>query len=525
MPIPQIRTVKRFEGSLAVDRTRVRTDAGLEGAKEGVLAMLALGQAKPEGSGAVVWIRYDGALPAEGYTVAAGSDGIVVETGGVAGAVYAAATLSQMLAENDGALPFCRIEDEPRFAWRGFLLDVCRHFFPMETVRRLVDLLAYDKFNRLHLHLSDDQGFRFESERFPLLNSVGSWRESTLIKHGGKAYQDGLPHGGYYTKEELRALVQYAKARGVEIIPEFDMPGHALSVMAAYPELACFPEPTKVATRFGVTDFSKKLYCAGSEKTYDFLFALLDEVMDVFPFEYVHIGGDEAVKADWKRCGKCQTVRREQGLKDERELQGYFLNRVIGHIESRGRRAVVWNDGLCRTLTDSAVVQYWTPLSREGAAQIARYINAGGAAILSPVTRLYFDYPYAATPLAKTYRYRPSLHGIRRGNESRILGVEAALWTEWVDTEEKLFFNILPRLAATAETGWTARGGKRYSDFLKRLKPHYALYDRLGLTYAKRAEVPVPPWKRVGGLATFIGGETHAELLEQLKNGTNAPRS
>jgi hexosaminidase len=187
--------------------------------------------------------------------------------------------------------------------------------------------------------------------------------------------------------------------------------------------------------------------------------------MDVFPFEYVHIGGDEAVKADWKRAGNARRCGASRG-EGRARAAGIFSQPRDRPYRVPGRRAVVWNDGLCRTLDDSAVVQYWTPLSREGAAQIARYVNAGGAAILSPVTRLYFDYPYAATPLAKTYRYRPSLHGIRRGNESRILGVEAALWTEWVDTEEKLFFNILPRLAATAETGWTARGGKRYSIFL-----------------------------------------------------------
>jgi hexosaminidase len=271
----------------------------------------------------------------------------------------------------------------------------------------------------------------------------------------------------------------------------------------------------RVATRFGVTDFSRKLYCAGSEATYEFLFALLDEVMDVFDFEYIHIGGDEAVKTDWKRCEKCQNARRKLGLKDERELQGYFLNRVIGHIESRGRRAVVWNDGVCDTLSDRAIVQYWTPLTHAGPAQIARYVNAGGEAILSPVTRVYYDYPYAATPLKKTFRFNPDLPGINRRSKGRILGVEAALWTEWIDSEEKLFFNTLPRLAVTAETGWTGRAGRRYADFLKRLQPHYALYERLGLTYAKSAEQP--PQKRLKTIAMFLRGETHTELLEQDK--------
>lgn len=522
MPIPQVRSMNRYEGAVVFDRTAVQMDDALKGAREGVLAMLALGEDNPAPGGTVISFLKNTAFPAERYTISVGESGVTVETGGEAGAVHAAAAISQLAAENDGLLPHCMVEDEPRGGWRGLLIDVSRHFFPMETLRMLVDLLAYYRYNRLHLHLTDDQGFRFESERFPLLNRVGSWRESTLKKRNGARTQDGKPHGGFYTKAELRELVRFARARGIEIIPELDMPGHALSVMAAYPELACFPDPVQVATRFGVTDFSKKLYCAGSEDTYDFLFALLDEVMDVFDFEYIHIGGDEALKADWKRCEKCQAVRRKHGLKDERELQGYFLNRVIGHIESRGRRAVVWNDGVCDTLTERAIVQYWTPLTHAGPAQIARYVNAGGEAILSPITRVYYDYPYAATPLKKTYRFNPNLGGVHKRSKGSILGVEAAIWTEWIDSQEKLFFNTLPRLAVTAETGWTARAGRRYSDFRKRLQPHYALYERLGLTYAKDAEHP--PRGRLKTITTFIRSETHTELLEQDKkqNATKA---
>jgi hexosaminidase len=385
----------------------------------------------------------------------------------------------------------------------------------METLHRITDLLAYYKYNRLHLHLTDDQGFRFESERFPQLNSIGSTRKSTFVKHNGVARQDNKPHGGCYTKAELRELVRYTKARGIEIVPEIDMPGHALSVMAAYPELACLDEPVEVATRFGVTDFSKKLYCAGSEKTFTFLFDLLDEILAIFPFEYVHIGGDEAVKDDWKRCEKCQKVRREHGLKNERELQGYFLNRIIAYLESIGKRAIVWNDGLCDTLSGSAVCQHWIPWTHEGPDRTARHLNAGGQAILSPVTRMYFDYPYAATPLAKTYRYSAQMRGVRKRSAGNILGVEAALWTEWVDSENKLFFNLLPRLAATAETGWTAPKRKRYEDFLHRLKPHYALYGRLGLSFAKYAERRLPLWNRIGNTVTFATKETDIELLKQ----------
>jgi hexosaminidase len=329
--------------------------------------------------------------------------------------------------------------------------------------------------------------------------------------------RDGVPHGGYYTKAELRELVRYAKSRGIEIVPEIDMPGHALSMIAAYPELACFEEPVEVATRFGVTDFSKKLFCAGSEKTFEFLFSLLDEVLEIFPFSYVHIGGDEAVKSEWKRCERCQKIMRKQGLKNERELQGYFLNRVIDYLALHGRSAIVWNDGLCDTLDKRAICQYWTPLAHGGKAEVARYVNAGGKAILSPVTRVYYDYPYAATPLKKTYEHHPTLRGIRREQQANILGVEAALWTEWVDSEDKLFFNTLPRLAATSETGWVAGKRASYDDFLRRLEPHDRLYDRLGLMHARLAEKPMSMLKRVQGSLTFLTKETHAELIDQQK--------
>lgn len=517
MTIPQVRKQRIQPGTILVNRRAVRLDAALEDAREGVLAMLGLGEAIPGEAGVMIQFRMNAALEPEQYSIKTGRKDVIVEAGGIPGAVYAASTIAQRCAAHDDTLSYGEIEDAPTYPWRGLLVDVCRHFFPIQTLKTIVDLLAYYKYNRLHLHLSEDQGFRFESERFPLLNSVGSYRKSTFVKHADFRGQDGVPHGGYYTKAELRELVRYAKARGIEIVPEIDMPGHALSMIAAYPDLACVSEPVEVATRFGVTDFSKKLFCAGSEKTFEFLFSLLDEVMEIFPFPYLHIGGDEAIKSEWKRCERCQRVMREQGLKDERELQGYFLNRVIGHLASRGREAIVWNDGLCDGLDPRAIVQHWTPWFLEGPGRTIRRVNAGGRAILSPYLHLYYDYPYAMTPLKKTFGYRPTLRGVRKKNQANFLGVEAAIWTEWVDSEEKLFFNTLPRLAATAETGWAAREKPFYDRFTLELEPHYRLYERLGLTYAKHAEKPLPLIQRIRGVLTFAKDETHAELLEQNK--------
>lgn len=515
MPIPQVQQEKRYSGSVSIDRNAALLGAGLEGAREGILAMFAFGAGGSLRGETAVRFVHNPAFQKEQYSISCGVGGVSVEAGSDTAAIWAAATIAQEIAENNGVLPYCLIEDAPRFPWRGLLVDVCRHFFPIKTIYQLVDLMAYYKYNRLHLHLSDDQGFRFESERFPLLNSTGSWRASTLKKRGSAA-QDGIRHGGYYTKNELRALVAYAGARGIQIVPELDLPGHALAILASYPALACFDEPVAVATHFGVSDYSKKLLCAGNEAAFSFACSLLEELLEVFPFPFVHIGGDEAVKSEWKRCPRCQNAMREQGLKNERELQGYFLSRVNRFIKERGRKAIVWNDGLCASLDPDVAAQFWLPFFNGGAGRVERRVNAGSAAIMSHCLRVYYDYPYALTPLKKTYRYEPILRGIKRKNERNVLGLECAIWTEWIDSEEKLFFNTLPRLAATAETGWTARRKKRYRDFLRRLKPHYALYESLGLNYAKHPGRPTPLPRRIKTIAMFLKTDTHTELSQSL---------
>lgn len=503
IPIPKQVT----PGGEPIRLTGLMLDTTFSETAEGIRALLPeLSEGAP---GPAARFCLDASLEQEAYRLACGADGAQIEAGGALGALRAAATIAQLLLVHGGVPAGCDIADEPRFSWRGLSLDVTRHFFPISTIERLLDLMALYKLNRLHLHLSDDQGFRFESERFPLLTGIGSRRKSTLIRRNGREEQDGVPHGGFYTKGELRALVRYAKARGVEIAPEIDMPGHALAMLAAYPELACFPAPTEVATRFGITDFSSRLLCAGRTEVFDFLTALLDEVIEVFPFPYVHLGGDEAIKTEWARCPRCQAAMKQHGLRDERALQGWFLNKVAGHLASRGRRAIVWNDGLDDALTADAVCQHWMGLSG-GTARTKRWIEAGKQAIFSDFWHIYFDYPYAATPLEKTYRYEPALRGMR-GAEGA-LGMECALWTEWIDGEEKLFFNLLPRLAAFAETAWSPKDARSYGGFLRRLKPHYTLYEKLGLPYARGVERRASLWKRLRAAATFLTRDTHAEL-------------
>ena len=368
--------------------------------------------------------------------------------------------------------------------------------------------MARYKLNRLHLHLSDDQGFRFGSERFLRLMDVAAWRPSTAIRRNGRQEQDGVPHGGYYTKDELRLLVSYARARGVEIVPEIDMPGHALAMLAAYPELACFPAPTGVATRFGVTDFSSRLLCAGKEEVFSFLFALLDEIVEVFPFPYVHIGGDEALKREWARCPRCRAAMREHGLNGTRALQGFFLKRVAEHLAAHNRRAIVWNDGLDKALQADVLCQHWSGWGG-GGARTRRHAGAGRQVICSDCFHVYFDYPYAVTPLEKTYRYEPSRCG---APPERVLGMECALWTEWIDCEEKLFFQLLPRLAAFAEAAWSPKAARSYGGFLTRLAPHYALYEQLGLRFARIGTERPRLLRRLRTLLCFLTRDSHVEL-------------
>lgn len=517
MPVPSVKNISISEGFAPFCAGEANLDPALESVREGVLAMFALSGVTEEGGGAARFVL-DASLGKEEYSLEADEHGALVRAGGAAGAVHAAAAIAQLCLEHGGRLPVCTLTDAPYSSWRGLTLDVSRHFFGIDTVKKIADLLAFYRFNRLHLHLSDDQGFRMESERFPLLNTVGSVRESTLVRRNGQEEQDGLPHGGYYRKVELRELVRCCKARGIEVVPEIDMPGHALAILAAYPELTCVANdanPIRVATRFGVTDFSKILFCAGDGKTFEFLFSLLDEVMEVFPFEYIHLGGDEAVKEHWKRCPKCQAKMRELGLPNERELQGWFLNRIKAHLLSRGRRAVVWNDGLCDTLDTDFICQYWTPFFIEGKRRVAKWVERGGRMLGSEMLRVYFDYPYAATPLKKTFFYNPAPRGIRKKNADKVLGTECAVWTEWIDTEEKLFFNMLPRLSAAAESGWSAPGKRNYRAFLGALESHYALYARLGLPYARHAGRTLPLWRRLKIVKRFLKEDTHVELDEQ----------
>ncbi len=498
LPTPQ--TMHRGDGALDAHGLTLFADPcfGLDAAVCEALSRL------PMQEDGTVRLSPDASLPPEGYTLVCQADGCRMTAADAAGAVHALSALSRLNA--DGKIPYCQIHDAPRYPWRGLHIDVCRHFFPLSTLQTLVDLMALYRLNRLHLHLSDDQGFRMESRRFPLLNQVGSYRRSSAVRDGAGEVQDNIPHGGYYTQEELRELVAYAQARAVEIVPEIEIPGHANAILAAYPHLSCRGEPVEVVTEYGIKAFSAHILCAGNDQTLAFLYALLDEVADIFPFPYLHLGGDEAVKTVWKTCPKCQRRIGALGLSGERALQGWLLRQCAAHLKTRGKRAVVWNDALCETLPPDTLVQHWTPRTVASMRRTRAHLAAGGQAIMSPFFRYYFDYPYALTPLRKTMRYHPGRD--TRGAKG-LMGVECCLWTEWIATEEKLFFCLLPRLAAFAQTAWNGACTRR---LLSALPDEYRLYERLGLPYHRGAAKRQGLFRRLGVIWAFMRADTQREM-------------
>jgi hexosaminidase len=386
----------------------------------------------------------------------------------------------------DWRIPCLVIEDWPRFRWRGFMFDEGRHFHGKQTVRQLLDLMALHKLNVFHWHLTEDQGWRIEIKKYPRLTEVGARRAGTNKTILGKRH-DGIPHGGFYTQEEIREIVAYAAERHITVVPEIEIPGHSLAALAAYPELSCTGGPFEVATHFGIFP---DIYCAGKESTFTFLQDVLDEMMQLFPSPYIHIGGDEAPKKRWIACPDCQRRIREQGLEDEHALQVYITNRIGKYLESKGRRLMGWNQILEPGLSKDAVVQYWFGDQKKlvEAIKIERR-----KVVMSTYLDTYLDHSYSLMPLSRAYRYDPVPPGFSAEDEACILGLEFPLWTEWVPTRARLDYQAFPRLTAMAETGWTPKEQKDYTDFRKRLEGFLERLDRLGIGYAPLKDVE-PGW-------------------------------
>ena len=445
----------------------------------------------------------DESLPAEGYELNVDGEGIEVRASQFPGFLYALQSLGQLLPAAvygtepapDAAweVPCVKIADAPRFAYRGMHLDVARHFFSVDEVKRYIDVMAIHKLNTLHWHLTDDQGWRIEIKRYPELTAVGSIRKATVVRKEWGTYDD-TPYGGFYTQDEIRDVVEYAADRGVTVIPEIDLPGHMLAALTAYPELGCTGGPYEVWGRWGVAD---DVLCPGREKTFEFLEGVLTEVMELFPSEYIHIGGDECPKVRWEKCPRCQAKIRQLGLKDDGEhtaehyLQSYVTDRIGKFLAQHGRRIIGWDEILEGRAPSDAVVMSWR--GSEGGIAAAKL---GHDVIMTPNSHFYFDYyqsldtdaePFGIggyIPMEQVYSYDPAFPELTPEQQKHILGVQANLWTEYVLSDEHLEYMLLPRLAALSEVQWCQPETKDWNRFIGSFRMD-EIYSQMGYEFAK----------------------------------------
>ena len=510
--IPQPAEVTLTDGTFNVAGAKVSCGEELDAASARAVGRFvdalqtATGKACTGGDGEIHF-GLNSSLAPEQYSIEIRQDGVEAEASGLNGFIYAIETLKQMLpaaiygskqVKADWVLPCGSILDQPRFAYRGMHMDPSRHFWTVDETKRYLDVMTVYKLNRLHWHLTDDQGWRMEIKAYPKLQEISAWRNGTVVKKDWGS-NDGIRYGGYYTQDELKEIVAYAADRGITVIPEIDLPGHMVAALAAYPELGCTGGPYEVWTRWGV---AKDILCAGNDAIFTFLQGVLDEVMEVFPSEYIHIGGDECFTGDaeperpdpWDVCPKCAARMNKLGIKKgpaaKHLLQNYVTDRVQTYLNAHGRKIIGWDEVLQGNLAPGATVMSWRGV--EGGIEAA---EKGYDAIMTPSGYLYFDYyqgqerdkePFGIggyLPLEKVYGYEP-FDGLKPGTENHILGVQGNLWTEYIATPEHLEYMLLPRLCALAEIQWCAPDRKDYARFDAALDHTFQILDAMGVNYS-----------------------------------------
>ena len=384
----------------------------------------------------------------------------------------------------DWSIPCVKITDRPRYAWRGMHLDSCRHFMSTNVVKQFIDFIAFYKKKVFNWHLTEDQGWRIEIKKYPRLTEISAWRRG----------DDGQPYGGYYTQEDIRDIVAYARARHITVVPEIEMPGHAIAVLAAYPEFSCSGGPFEVRTTWGI---SEDVFCAGNDATFGFLEDVLSEVINLFPGVYVHIGGDECPKVRWKKCGQCQARIVAEGLQDEHELQSYFIKRVEKFLTANNRRLIGWDEILEGGLAPQATVMSWR--GEEGGIAAA---GQNHDVVMSPGPFCYFDMKQRDDPderghtwagvvtLEKVYSYEPTPAQLTPQQARHILGAQANVWTEYIPTGNEVEYMTLPRMCALAEVVWSPKDRRDWSHFNQRLQDQYRRFDILGVNYYKGNKTP-----------------------------------
>ena len=434
----------------------------------------------------------EGALGSEGYRLTVEKNSVLLEANTDRGIFYGEKTFEQLVF--CGKVPCAVIEDKPRFAYRGFMVDSARHMQTVEELKKLIDAAALLKFNTFHWHLSDDQGFRIESEKLPLLNEKGSWRKGDDFgaRHTDTAY------GGYYTKQEIRDIVAYCAERFIEVIPEIDLPGHTTAIIHSYPHLSCKKEEIAVKTKQGIFD---DILCAGDSRTLEFLLELIDEVAELFPGERFHIGGDEAPKKRWEECELCKAKLNELGLESFEQLQGWLTAEITKHLEAKGKKVTVWNESLAAgNLPEGITVQRWMDPKNKSTI----WANRANFVINSDFYHYYCDYPYHMTPLKKTYNYTPLPKGVAPVMEKYVLGIECPMWTEYIYTFDRFCYMAFPRFAAVAERAWTPEARCSHESFCERFEALMPLLDSMGIHPAPAYEWNPTPAKRLAGTLSFF---------------------
>lgn len=439
----------------------------------------------------------------EGYVLDVSSEKVEISATTEAGLFYGVQSLRQLLPESieyelpsmspknqKWEIPSVTITDYPRFEYRGMHLDVARHFFPTEFIKKYIDLLAMYKFNRFHWHLTEDQGWRIEIKKYPKLTEIGAWRDSTLIGVYGSGNYDNLRYGGFYTQDEIREIVDYAQKHQITIIPEIEMPGHSSAALAAYPEFGCFDKVYQVQSTWGVFE---DIFCP-QEKTFEFLEDVLTEVMELFPSTYIHIGGDEAPKKQWEESAIAQDVIQREGLENEHELQSYFIRRIEKFLNENGRQIIGWDEILEGGLAPQATVMRWR--GEAGGIEAAKMQHN---VIMTPNDTNYFDH-YQAEPdnepiafggfttLEDVYNYEPIPAELTDEEAEFILGAQGNVWTEYIHSPEKVEYMAFPRVLALSEVVWSPKTDRSFEDFLMRLQSHFKRLEILDVNYAKHYE-------------------------------------
>ncbi|MGI9530176.1 beta-N-acetylhexosaminidase [Lutimonas sp.] len=440
----------------------------------------------------------------EGYQLSVTNKRVLISASTNQGVFYGIQSLLQLLPIDDKSdtiptkdvtIPAVQIEDQPRYGYRGMHLDVGRHFFGVEYVKKYLDLIAMHKMNTFHWHLTEDQGWRIEIKKYPKLTEIGAYRKGTAIGLAGSRNApytyDTIPYGGFYTQEQIKEVIAYAAERHITVIPEIELPGHSLAALAAYPELGNGTGPYEVAKRWGIFT---QIY-APSEETFQFLEDVLTEVMALFPSKYIHIGGDEVIKKEWEESAYAQSLIKKEGLKDEHELQSYFVQRIEKFLNANGRDMIGWDEILEGGLAPNATVMSWRGV--EGGIAAAQQHHH---VIMTPGTHCYFDYYQEAeenrieepitgskrhTTVEKVYSYEPTPSELSQEEGSYILGVQGNVWTEYMPTWEQVEYKVLPRMTALSEVGWSSPENKNWDDFRWRLQQMAKRYDTFGYNYAK----------------------------------------